>query len=49
MLEVGEEGEGKGQWREQGRFCFLSKDLTRAGWRESMCGTWHEMFNDDEK
>lgn len=39
--------EGKGQWREQGRFCSFSRDLARAGWRESVCGTWHEMTNDD--
>lgn len=46
-----EEGEGKGQWREQGPFCFFFRDLTRAG-VEGKCvcvgGTWHEMNNDDK-
>lgn len=43
-------GEGKGQWREQGRFCSFSRDLARTEWRESvMCGTWHEMTKNDEK
>lgn len=44
-----EERERKGQWREQGRFCSFSRDLARAGRREIVCGTWHEMTNDDEK
>lgn len=33
----GEEREGRRQWREQGRFCSLSRDLARAGWRERVC------------
>lgn len=26
----------RGQWREQ-KFCSFSRDLARAGWRESVC------------
>lgn len=44
-----EEREGKGQWREQGHFCSCSRDLARAGWRETVCGTQHEMSNNDEE
>lgn len=44
-----EEGEERGKGAVEGTRAFLSfsRDLARAGWRESVCGTWHEMTNDD--
>lgn len=41
------EGEERGTWREQGQFCFSSRDLTKLGGGK-VCGTWHETTDDDE-
>lgn len=45
------EGGGRGKGAEEGTrtVLFLFQGPDQAGWRESVCGTWHETTNDDEE
>lgn len=51
MLGVGRRREREGKGAEEGTrtVLFLFQGPDQAGWRESVCGTWHETTNDDEK
>lgn len=42
-------GRGKGALEETRTFLFLFQGPDQDGWRESVCGTWQETTNDDEK